>query len=52
MVDVTQITTKEGDKVEIIGGNQSVLDIAEKSDTISYEIMTRFSSRLHRKYID
>ncbi len=52
MVDVSKITARVGDKVEIIGENQSVLDLASKMGTISYEVMTRFSSRLHRKYID
>jgi len=52
MVDVSGISAQEGDSVEIIGKNQTVLDLATKTGTISYEIMTRFSSRLHRKYID
>ncbi len=52
MVDVSNCPVKEGDKVEIIGENQHILNLAKRTGTISYEIMTRFSTRLHRKYID
>jgi len=52
MVDVTSIDVKPGDKVEIIGRNQTMLDLAEKLKTIPYEIMTAFSSRMHRVFID
>ncbi len=52
MVDVSGINTQEGDKVEIIGEHQSVLSLAKQMNTISYEVMTSFSARLHRKYID
>lgn len=52
MVDVTSIDVKPGDKVEIIGRNQTMLDIANKLKTIPYEIMTAFSARMHRVFID
>ena len=52
MVDVTSIEVKPGDKVEIIGKNQSMLDLAKKLNTIPYEIMTAFSARMHRVFID
>ena len=52
MVDVTNVITKEGDVVEIIGVNQSVGDLAARIGTIPYELMTGFSSRLPRVYIN
>lgn len=52
MVDITAIDAKPGDKVEIIGRNQTMLDIAQKLNTIPYEIMTAFSARMHRVFID
>ncbi len=52
MVDVTNVITKEGDIVEIIGVNQSVGDLAARIGTIPYELMTGFSSRLPRIYIN
>jgi len=51
MVDVTKLSIHEGEAVEIIGEHQSVAQFAKKMDTISYEVMTSFSSRLHRVYI-
>lgn len=52
MVDVRNITVKEGDKVEIIGLNQTMEDFALKMQTIPYEVMTGFSRRVHRVFID
>ncbi|MBL1279512.1 MAG: alanine racemase [Fluviicola sp.] len=56
MVDVTelgQIKTLEAriNSVEIIGEHQTVAYLASKMNTISYEVMTSFSSRLHRIYL-
>ncbi|MCH2229001.1 MAG: alanine racemase [Crocinitomicaceae bacterium] len=52
MVNVTKVDTEEGDYVEIIGENQSVLQFADNAQTIPYEIMTSFSQRVHRVYVD
>jgi len=52
MVEVTDVNCKEGDSVEIIGENQSIKTLAEKMDTITYEVLTSFSGRLHRIYTD
>lgn len=52
MVEVKGINCKEGDSVEIIGKNQSIKILAEKMDSITYEVLTSFSSRLHRIYTD
>jgi alanine racemase len=52
MVDVTSLKIKEGERVEIIGENQTILDFSEKANTIPHEVMTSFSQRVHRVYID
>lgn len=52
MVDVTGLNIKEGSSVEIIGRQQKITDLAGQMDTISYELMTSFSERLHRVYLE
>lgn len=52
MLDVTGIEVQEGDEVEIIGENQSLADFAKLNDTITYEILTSISKRVHRIYIE
>ena len=52
MVDVTNIPCHEGDEVVIFGGEGgSVVDMAERLDTIPYEIMTSVSRRVKRIYV-
>ncbi|MEJ6775805.1 MAG: alanine racemase [Crocinitomicaceae bacterium] len=51
MVNVTNLQLEEGERVEIIGEHQTILDFAQKAKTISYEVMTSFSQRVHRVYI-
>ena len=52
MVDVTEISAKVGEEVEIIGENQTIEKLAVKLETIPYEIMTSISNRVHRVYIE
>ena len=52
MVNVTNVVLEDGEHVEIIGENQTVLDFAKKATTIPYEVLTSFSQRVHRMYID
>ena len=52
MVDVTQVKTKSGDEVEIIGTNQGVEELAIQMGTIPYELLTGISQRVHRSYIN
>jgi alanine racemase len=52
MVDVTGKNVQLGDRVEIIGRNQSMLKLADTLGTIPYEIMTSFSARMHRIFVD
>lgn len=56
MLDVTDIEdVKPGDEVVLIGEQNglriSAEDLAEQSGTISYEIVTGISSRVHRIYV-
>ncbi len=48
MVDVTEIHCLEGDPVVIFGENPTVIQIAEKLQTIPYEILTSISQRVKR----
>ena len=50
MIDLTGIPANEGDEVEIFGKNISIDEMAEKLQTISYEILTSVSRRVKRVY--
>jgi Alr-MurF fusion protein len=51
MIDISQIPeAKEGDTVEIFGENISVTNLAEKLQTIPYEVLTSVSQRVKRVY--
>jgi alanine racemase len=51
MVNVTNIDCKEGDEAIVFDSQQMVCNLAKKSDTISYEIITGISQRIPRKII-
>lgn len=48
MIDVTNIQCEEGDQVIIFDSQQDILDLANAASTISYEILTAFTSRIRR----
>ena len=48
MCDVTGISCKESDTVQIFGKNPSVVHMAKSLDTIPYEILTGISQRVKR----
>ncbi len=50
MIDVTDAPCKVGDAVEIFGENITVMELAERLDTIPYEILTSVSQRVKRVY--
>ena len=50
MVDVTDVRCKEGDEVIIFGEDPTVVFMAEKLDTIPYEILTSISQRVKRVF--
>jgi alanine racemase len=51
MIDVSNEDILPGAIVEIIGENQSLRQFAKLLDTISYEVLTSLSNRVHRNYI-
>jgi alanine racemase len=46
------LDVNEGTPVEIIGKNQSLQQLAEKMNTIPYEVMTSISKRVHKIYLE
>ena len=50
MLDVTDTDAQVGDEVEIFGKNIPVTEIAEKLDTIPYEVLTGVAQRVKRVY--
>ena len=53
MIDITDVPeARIGMEVEIFGRNISIAELARKSGTITYEIMTGISGRVKRVYIE
>ncbi|MDR0508092.1 MAG: bifunctional UDP-N-acetylmuramoyl-tripeptide:D-alanyl-D-alanine ligase/alanine racemase [Dysgonamonadaceae bacterium] len=50
MVDITDTDAKEGDEAIIFGHEPTISDLAEKLQTIPYEILTSISPRVKRVY--
>ena len=50
MVEVTGIDCSEGDDVIVFGESPTVIEIAEKTQTIPYEILTSISQRVKRVF--
>ena len=48
MVDITGISCNEGDQVILFNSQKMVEKIAEKTGTISYEVLTAISQRVKR----
>ena len=51
MVDITNIDCKEGDEVIIFGQENTAENLAETTQTITYELITAISQRVKRKYL-
>ncbi len=51
MVDVTDIECEEGDEAIVFGRELSIEQLAEKLNTIPYEILTSISQRVKRVYV-
>ena len=51
MVDITDIDAREGDDAIIFGEEYPITHLAEKLNTIPYEILTNVSQRVKRIYI-
>lgn len=52
MVDITDIQCKEGDKVIIFDDQQTLEDLASRTKTISYEVLTAISQRVPRLILE
>ncbi len=50
MIDITECNAKVGDQVEIFGDHISIKELADKTNTIPYEILTNVSQRVKRVY--
>ncbi len=50
MIDITNISAKEGDEVIIFGDDYPIIKLAEDLKTIPYEILTNISRRVKRIY--
>jgi alanine racemase len=48
MVDISDIPCKEGDQAVIFGESPTVIEMAQKLETIPYEILTGISQRVKR----
>ena len=54
-IDVTSLPEdecKRGDLVNLIGGGITLDELANKAETISYEILTSLGHRCHRRYLE
>ena len=51
-IDISNLDINEGDKVEIFGENLSVLEIANKINTIPYEVYSTLNKRIKRVYLN
>jgi alanine racemase len=51
MLDITDIDANEGDEVILFGSEIPITELAEKTGTIPYEILTSVSQRVKRVYI-
>jgi Alr-MurF fusion protein len=51
MLDITDIEASEGDEVILFGNEIPVTELAEKTGTIPYEILTGISQRVKRVYL-
>ena len=51
MVDISHIEAKEGDEVIIWNTQKHILNLAEKLNTIPYEVLTNVSQRVKRVFV-
>jgi alanine racemase len=51
MVDITNVSCKEGDEVIIFDTNEQLMNLSKAMNTISYEVLTSISTRVKRVYV-
>ena len=52
MVDVSNVSCDEGDEVVVFDSINTAQNLAEKANTISYELLTALSTRIKRKIVE
>jgi len=52
MVDVSDISCKVGDVVELFGSEITLQELAKKANTIPYEILTNINARVERVFVN
>lgn len=52
MIDISDVKANEGDEVIIFDSDLSIYNLAEKLETIPYEIIASISARVKRVYLD
>ena len=52
MVDVSNVDCEEGDEVVVFDSINTAQNLAEKANTISYELLTALSTRIKRKIVE
>jgi Alr-MurF fusion protein len=52
MIDISNISAKAGDKVEIFGENGKIQDLAKEMNSIPYEVLSSISERVVRIYTE
>ena len=52
VIDLTDTSAKEGDRVEIFGRNNNINSICKKIDSIPYEFLSKINRRIKRVYIN
>jgi alanine racemase len=52
MVDVSNVSCEEGDEVVVFDSINTAQKLAEKANTISYELLTALSTRIKRKIVE
>lgn len=50
MLDISEISTSEGDEVIVFGETYPITEVARDMDTIAYEVLTNVSRRVKRVY--
>ena len=48
MIEITTIDCKEGDEVIVFGGENSIENLTDSINSISYELLTAISQRVKR----
>ncbi|MFL2567689.1 MAG: alanine racemase [Flavobacteriales bacterium] len=51
VIDLTNTKVKEGDRVEVFGPNNSIVDICKKINSTPYEFLSSINRRIKRIYI-